>query len=71
MNNGHMYGRTVATNHYSSNTQAAKPASASLSSMKMANKPLFLVAAAMLMLVFLSGTAHASYTPVSATLGKP
>ena len=65
MNNSHMYGRTVATNHYSSNTQAAKPVSALSNSMKMANKPLFLVAAAMLMLIFLSHTVVAFSSIIS------
>ena len=59
MNTDHTNGRTVATNHYSNNIQAAKSASAFANSMKMVNKPLFLVAAAMLMLIFFAGTAHA------------
>ena len=52
--------RNIVTDKYGNNNQAAKPASVLSNSMKMANKPLFLVAAAMLMLIFFIGTAHAS-----------
>ena len=52
--------RNIVKGKYSNNNQAAKSASVLSNSMKMANKPLFLVAAAMLMLIFFTGTAHAS-----------
>ena len=60
MNNRYNYNNSVATGNYSSNTHAAKSASAYSDSMKVMQKPLFLVAAAMLMLIFFTGTAHAS-----------
>ena len=57
--------RNIVTDKYSNNNQAAKSASVLSNSIKMANKPLFLVAAAMLMLIFFTGTAHASTFPVT------
>ena len=59
--------RNIVTDKYSNNNQAAKSASVLSNSMKMANKPLFLVAAAMLMLIFFIGTVHAA-SPVTLSI---